>query len=427
MKKIAHLVKNPCNPDWRVIKAANAGLSENTAVKIFASAKPNVSQQEIFDGVEIYRCYPRFEYHSSAEDRNTVTRANLFFDSPSIISYYLDLLINKISRNRFPVSPRVIAHQRISRYIKKIYMNDILEFAPDIIHAHDLETLDAALTVKKKINCKVIFDSHEYEVEKNPPAGFFSKLTLHAFEKRMIKKADLVITVSDEIAHELKQGYSLNEIPSVIYNVPSQRQFESAGEEDLVFYDPEKSLSDLMSYQYCGIYIGLLTINRGIEDSLRALSMLHNHALILAGPRNNITFFNSLLKLIAKLQLEDRVFIVDNISKGLIGFISIADYSLVTTLPVCKSSEYSMPNKLFESIAAEVPIICSNTISAPRFVTEHNLGLVYLASNHFDLARVINEVIQSKELCQPFIASDSLKDELSEKNQYKSLREYYLS
>ena len=86
-----------------------------------------------------------------------------------------------------------------------------------------------------------------------------------------------------------------------------------------------------------------------------------------------------------------------------------------------------MPNKLFESIAAEVPIICSNTISAPRFVAEHNLGLVYLASNHFDLARVINELIQSKELRQSFVASDSLKAELSEKNQYKSLREYYLS
>ena len=53
MKKIAHLVKNPCQYDWRVIKAAQAGKSSSSEVVIFAAAMMNINQHEVYDDIKL--------------------------------------------------------------------------------------------------------------------------------------------------------------------------------------------------------------------------------------------------------------------------------------------------------------------------------------------------------------------------------------
>ena len=92
-----------------------------------------------------------------------------------------------------------------------------------------------------------------------------------------------------------------------------------------------------------------------------------------------------------------RVFFFDALEENLCDFISKFDYSLVTTLPVSKSTLYSMPNKLFESSIANVPIICSDTISASNFIKEYQKGEIYLSGNEYDLAVKIRSVTDNKE------------------------------
>tara|TARA_B100002049_G_scaffold19612_1_gene13277 strand:- start:356 stop:802 length:447 start_codon:yes stop_codon:yes gene_type:complete len=47
------------------------------------------------------------------------------------------------------------------RKAMKQLQEKVIEYEPDIIHAHDLETLDPAIKAATTNNAKVIFDSHE--------------------------------------------------------------------------------------------------------------------------------------------------------------------------------------------------------------------------------------------------------------------------
>ena len=422
MKKIAHLVKNPCQYDWRVIKAAQAGKSSSSEVVIFAAAMMNINQHEVYDDIKIIRCYPKFNYFSPQRDRRILRKKHLFGDLLAMIIIAIEFILSKMSISRLNWSTRVLSLKWVSRYIRFVYLDEVINFKPDIIHAHDLETLRAATYFKKLTGCKVIYDAHEFEIDRNPPMGKLSKLYVRQQEGKYIKSVDLVVTVSNEIADELQTNYTLKEKPLVILNIPAKAQFSSFDFRDLKFYSPSQNFQSLQKHDYIGVYTGLLTINRGIETALDALTMLPDHALMLVGPRNNEVFFDELLLKIKKMNLEERIFIIDNISSGLISFLSSADYGLVTTLPICKSSDYSMPNKLFESIYANLPILCSDTLSASNFVREHNLGEVFLSSNSFDLVNKINAVISID--ASKYNASDMLLEEISIDNQFNALRNY---
>lgn len=424
MIKIAHLVK-PCHHDWRAFKAAQAGKSSLSEVVIFASAIMNINQNEKHDDLKIIKCYPKFNYLSPNRDGMVVRKKNLFGDLLAMIIIVIEFILSKISGGRLNWSKRVLTLNWISRHIRFAYLKEVLNFKPDIIHAHDLETLRAASYFKKLIGCKVIYDAHEFEIDRNPPMGKLSKLYVSHQEREYIKSVDLVVTVSNEIACELQTNYSLKEKPIVIFNIPPKVQFKSFDIEDLKFFSPNQSLQSLQRYDYIGVYTGLLTINRGIETVLEALTVLPDHALMLVGPRNNEIYFKELLLKIKQMNLEERVFIIDNIDSGLISFISRADYGLVTTLPICKSSDYSMPNKLFEYINANLPILCSDTLSASKFVKEYNLGEVFESSNSLDLVKKINAIVSTDR--SKYIASDRLLDEISIENQFNELKNYMFS
>ena len=121
----------------------------------------------------------------------------------------------------------------VSRYIRFVYLDEVINFKPDIIHAHDLETLRAATYFKKLTGCKVIYDAHEFEIDRNPPMGKLSKLYVRQQEGKYIKSVDLVVTVSNEIADELQTNYTLKEKPLVILNIPAKAQFSSFDFRDL--------------------------------------------------------------------------------------------------------------------------------------------------------------------------------------------------
>ena len=123
---------------------------------------------------------------------------------------------------------------------------------------------------------------------------------------------------------------------------------------------------------------------------------MEDHALIVIGPRNNPAFLNNLINLCGSYGVRNRVFILNPLEEGLVNFIGYFDYSLVTTIPNSKSSDYSMPNKLFESALAGIPILCADTLSASKFVEKYQVGATFISDNHYDLAAKINSLCDGK-------------------------------
>ena len=69
--KIAHLVKNPCNPDWRVIKAAEQNAKiKNSKVQVFATQDNYSLPNETVNNVKYERLYQKFRFNTPLRKRD---------------------------------------------------------------------------------------------------------------------------------------------------------------------------------------------------------------------------------------------------------------------------------------------------------------------------------------------------------------------
>ena len=83
----------------------------------------------------------------------------------------------------------------------------ILHYKPDVIHANDLNALILVYRASKKLKCKLIYDSHEVNVEnymrKRPKAAGI----LHMIEKYLVRRVDLMLCVSHAAAEYFADTY----------------------------------------------------------------------------------------------------------------------------------------------------------------------------------------------------------------------------
>jgi len=85
------------------------------------------------------------------------------------IELYKNYTINDlISTNSFNLNSSFYEFESYTALFKK----NGIRFDPDFIHANDLSTLMAGYEIKKMTNAKLIYDSHELELDKNK---FFPK------------------------------------------------------------------------------------------------------------------------------------------------------------------------------------------------------------------------------------------------------------
>ncbi|GHD42562.1 glycosyltransferase [Mycetocola manganoxydans] len=242
---------------------------------------------------------------------------------------------------------------------------------PDIIHAHDANTLVVAMWASRRLSVPYVYDSHELWTERNirsdrPVAKRFERL----YERLGAQRATAVVTVSPSIADWLKKRYRLRAQPTLVRNIPAftgQVPEQSAGRlRELAHLSPETRV-----LAYCGG----ITTNRGIEETIEALPLLPSDVhFVLLGFGSEI-YRAGLDRRIAELGLAHRVHFVGAVrSSDVSAALADADVSLVLTRPACLSYEYSLPNKLFESIQAGIPVVSTNLVDAARLVRKYDVG-----------------------------------------------------
>lgn len=309
-------------------------------------------------------------------------------------------------------------HASISKYwlFTVVFRQKIESWKPDIIHAHDLLTLPLAIKVAKKINAKVIYDAHELETHRNPPAPFFIRKFVKYIEKRNIRKADEVFTVCEPIAEYLKDNYSIKKphivLNSPLYPLPDYKALSAdkngslmGGAQNSENQTEEKFTklrsSELLKNATIGIYVGLITFNRGLETVIKALSFIPSIYIFAIGPRNEKVAIK--LNALAKcLGVDDRFIMLDPVPHHLVvDFIKDADFGISPIWPITLSYDWAMPNKLFEMSFAGLPIIASNTEEISKFVVKNKLGLIYHYDDPIDLAKKITLLLNSYEKYKP--------------------------
>lgn len=327
-------------------------------------------------------------------------RIQIFSTSYIVTDQRLQRVANSLAVNGYSVKVFCRKHKNLSYENNKInvkYINPFFEKGPlfyffynlriflrilfsrsDIIYSNDLDTLPGC-AFGSIVKCKkLIYDSHELFTEVPELIGRpITKFLWRIQEKIFVKRAKAVITVSEGVANELMKRYNLKNI-EVIRNVPIRTSTE-------VFKDKQPTI----------IYQGALNMGRGIELAIEMMKQLPCYKLIIVGT-GDIEI--KLRRQMLESDLSGRVQFLGQLTPENLRLVTpTAWIGLSLEEDMGLNYRYALPNKLFDYIAALVPVLVSDLPEMKRVVEEHGVGIVAQSRNPIELANQIADFFEDKE------------------------------
>lgn len=261
----------------------------------------------------------------------------------------------------------------------------ILFLKKDILLANDLDTLLPNFIISKLMKKKLVYDSHELYTEVpeliNRPKVQAIWL---AIEKFIFPKLKNVITVNKVIAEIYEKKYKVNVI--VIRNIApmlknKNKNFELSREV--------KGNHKMLILQGAGI-----NIDRGAEEAVEMMRYLENIKLFIIGSGHAIP---KLKEIVCKYELQDKVKILGRKDyASLMEYTKISDLGLSLDKNTNLNYEYSLPNKIFDYIQAETPLLVSNRKIVGELVKHHNIGMVSDSHNPKKMASLVQEALSNE-------------------------------
>jgi glycosyltransferase involved in cell wall biosynthesis len=334
MNKVLSIVFNEFINDNRVLNEA-VSLEKNkfdiTILGIQLQEKTNTYEK--LEGIKVYRI-------SRVHGRSIFYSISLFRKIFTIIKFNID------------------------------FYSFIKNYDYDIVHCHDLNTLEYGFFAKiiNRRRIKLVYDAHEYETECDIRRDFFyqfRKIRSIIKEKFLIRFCDRVITVSETIADEYVRLYGI-ERPTVILNCPILLEKEISKKN--LF----RELFKLDDFKKIFLYQGYFYPGRGIDIVMNAFSQMNSTNSVLVfmggGPLSE--------NIIKHEKFGTSIFMHPFVSGDiLLDYTSSADFGVAFLEDISLSDRYCLPNKLFEYIAAGLPVLASGLPELKKFISENKVGV----------------------------------------------------
>jgi len=253
----------------------------------------------------------------------------------------------------------------------------------DILHCNDLDALVIGTIIKVIFNkdIKIVYDAHEYETETNGLNGI-QKYIVKRLEKKLIKYADRMITVSDSIAKEYVGLYNI-EKPALVLNTPPYKEIKKKN-----IFREEFSICENSTIF---LYQGGFSKGRGIEILLEVFKTMSDEKSVIVfmgyGPLQSLIEENS--KEFSNIYYHEVVK-----PDVLLEYTSSANFGISMIEDTCLSYRYCLPNKIFEYLMAEIPVIVSDLYEMKKIVNKNKIGIVAKENSIDGLRDAINEAVK---------------------------------
>jgi glycosyltransferase involved in cell wall biosynthesis len=236
---------------------------------------------------------------------------------------------------------------------------------PDVVHAHDAAMLLPGLLAARRSGAKLVYDSHELATGVPYRRGAWPAVVATA-ERIGTPRADATIAVSDGIARRLSERYRLRRPPAVIRNVPD---LPPPGALRALELRRELGIGDAPLV----IHQGAVAAGRGCEALLRALALLPDAHLLFLGARG--PYAERLRDAAQEHGVAARTHLLAPVPPAaLLSHTSQADVGVSLLEDSCENHRLALPNKLFEYVAAGLPVVVSDLPEAARLVRERGIG-----------------------------------------------------
>lgn len=239
-----------------------------------------------------------------------------------------------------------------------------LSTGPDVVHAHDLNTLAIGVHVAARANAALVYDAHELHTARNDATPWGRRLA-RIREQWGVHRADAVITATDTWADLMASAYATTR-PAVVRNVPPPiRVAEPVDLRARLGLKPDHTVV---------LYQGSIQTNRGIEPMLTALPDLARCVFVVCGYGAHRPVLE---ERVAATDLHDRVRFDGPVPNDqLIAYTAGADIGLCLIVGSSLSYRTSLPNKLFEYLMAGIPVVASDFPEMGAVVRETDAGEV---------------------------------------------------
>lgn len=229
--------------------------------------------------------------------------------------------------------------------LSRAFILPVRTFHPDIILAHDLSMLGTARALADKLRCSFIYDAHEFESGRNGVPQTLAERIRQSFEGIHITHAAAVITVGEAIADLMAHQYNIQR-PIVVPNIP----------ESNTVIPLSRARFGLSKTAPLVAYVGSLQAGRGLQNLIKAMSSLQGYQLLLLGS-GTAERIQTLQSLIAAEDVTVHLIDTPVPSHDVINVLAMADVSVLPLRASCISYTYCLPNKLFQSLTAGVPVV----------------------------------------------------------------------
>jgi len=236
----------------------------------------------------------------------------------------------------------------------------------DLYIANDLDTMIPCHMVSRLFRRPLVYDAHEYFTgQYSLTERKFKRSLWKNAERRLLPKVRYMMTVSDSLAEIYSQEYGcepvvIRNLPMPVLNIlPYQRRNLAASADDLLVVFQDGSGDNP---------------GRGVSELLEAMTLLENVKLVIIGTGKRI---EEARQQVQNQRIDHKVIFLPRMRwEEMMGFIKCCDAGLSIDADTCANQRFSLPNKLFDTIGAGVPVIVSPLPEVSAIIAKYRCGLV---------------------------------------------------
>jgi glycosyltransferase involved in cell wall biosynthesis len=256
----------------------------------------------------------------------------------------------------------------------------------DLWHGMWAGSLPVMERLRRRHGGGTVYDSRDVYMESRnlATAPRVLRFLLSWFERRWARRMDRVITVNRAYARLLAARFGIEE-PAVVMNCPAAWTPPDPRPDHI------RAALGLRPETAIVLYQGQFISERGIEQAMDAILEVPGAILALLGYGDWEARFRARA---AAPPYAGRVFLLSAVPPSeLVTWTSSADVSVMPIQPTTLNHRYTTPQKLFESIAAGVPVVASDLPGMAEVVTEVGAGVLCDPTSPASIAAAIRQLL----------------------------------
>lgn len=245
---------------------------------------------------------------------------------------------------------------------------------PDVLHAHDTDALQVIGPLARRMGVPVVFDAHELWLGRSARGrGTLYHRLAQAYygwiERRHLPRASAVMVANPPIADVLERTYGLSHVYSVP-NYPSERGAVDRRElRSLPGGDAVPAGARIV------LYVGAISPERGIESLVDAMPLVPMAQLVFLGGGG---LEPEIRRRVVERGIDERTHFLGMVpSAEVVPYAASATVGILSTVPTNLNNQLALPNKIFQYMAASLPVVASDYPQIRDVVEGSHAGVVY--------------------------------------------------